>query len=115
MSRLKTFIFGFIAGFISMLIEEKTKIVNFVIMSIFVRTIHAILLVLFKKFNIYQEDSTTMDYLKYLLAATLICSVYFLNPNYKPVTNLFDKYAHYPSDYELKEAIAIRQSTKIVS
>ncbi len=54
------------------------------------------------------------DYLKFLLASSTMWGIYFMNPDYKPITNLFDKYANYPTEFERVEAHVLRQSTKIV-
>jgi hypothetical protein len=79
-----------------------------------VRVLHSLLLCLYKKFGILQKNSRVWDYLMFWASALFMWSIYFLNPGYKPITILFDKYANYPSDFELAQAKFIRNSTRIV-
>ena len=108
------FISGFISAFISILIEEKTKLVNYLILSIMVRTIHSIILIIFKKYNIFQNTGKWWDYFVFLFSAILLWGVYFLNPGFTPITSLLDAYANYRNEAEKLDAIGFRNSTRIV-
>lgn len=114
MSDILTFIIGFISAFISINLEERTPLVHYVILSIMVRVLHTSLQFLFKKLNIFQNTGKKWDFMVFLMAAVFMWSIYFLNPDYKPITDLFDKYANYANEEELAEAVRFRQMTKIV-
>jgi hypothetical protein len=108
------FMSAMISSFISVSIEEKTELVNYVISTIFVRAVHAVAVIILKKLNILQNTGKIYDFSIFLFSAILAWSVYFLNPRFKPITSLYDKYANYTEKHELETAIAFRDATRLV-
>jgi len=114
-ANITTIIFGLFSGILSIIMEEKTRLVKLFILSISVRVIHLIILSIINKYEIMQSNERIWDYIKFTFATFLIWSVYFLNPEFRPITGLFDKYSTYDKDsYELFEARVMRNSTRIV-
>lgn len=105
---------GFLSALISILIEEKTNLVSFILLSIIVRIGHSALSLLCKKLNIFQEDSKTYDYFSFLLMALTMYTVNFLNPGFKPITKQFDAYNNYLNQHEYDEMVQFRENTRIV-
>jgi hypothetical protein len=113
-SNFTIFISGFISAFCSILIEEKTNLVNYIISSIMVRVIHSIILLIFKKYNVFQNTGKVWDYFTFLIASILIWTVYFLNPGYTPVTSMIDSYANYRNEAEKSISVGFRNCTRLV-
>jgi hypothetical protein len=113
-SNFTIFLSGFISAFSSILIEEKTNLVNYIILSIMVRVVHSIILLIFKKYNVFQNTGKVWDYFTFLIASIFIWTVYFLNPDYTPVTSLIDSYANYRNQTEKMDAIRFRNFTRLV-
>lgn len=108
------FISAMISSFVSILFEEKTKFVNYVILTILVRAVHSSCVIILKRLNILQNTGKFYDFCIFLFSACLAWSVYFLNPRFKPITELFDKYANYTHKHEIDSAIAFRNATRLV-
>jgi hypothetical protein len=113
-SDLIVFLSALISALISINIEEKTKLVEYIILSIGVRVFHTLIIIFLKKNNLFQKTGKVWDYFVFLLSAILVWSVYFLNPGYAPLTNLIDSYANYRNEAEKMEVVMMRNSTRIV-
>jgi len=111
---LIVFISALLSSFISISIEEKTELMNYVISTIFVRAIHAVAVIFLKEMNILQTTGKFYDFSIFLFSACLAWGVYFLNPRFKPITSLFDKYANYTEKHEIESAISFRDATRLV-
>jgi hypothetical protein len=111
---LTIIISGFLAGLISISIEQPTSLTKFIILSIFVRSIHSLMLMLMKKFNVFQDTGRLWDFTTYLIAAIAVYSVYYFNPSYEPMTKLINTYANFVDDSEAREADAYKSLLRIV-
>jgi hypothetical protein len=107
-----TFLAGFIASLIGIATSEKYKIMNFIILSVFLRSVHSVIVVWLKK-----KKMPTQNKFASWFAIWLAClGVLFLNfyyPQYKPVSRLVDKYALYEGK-EREEMNYLRESMKIL-
>jgi hypothetical protein len=113
-STIVTFISSFLSGFISILFEEKTNLLSYIVMSIFVRSAHSLLLVILKHYDILQNPGKLWDFAIFLVVALFMYTVNYLNPSYMPISKLFDNYANYVDKAEYEEMIRFRESMRIV-
>lgn len=109
-----TFISAFISAFISISFEQKSKVVDYIVLSIMVRVIHTLLHIICKKYNIFQKTGKKFDYFIFLLAAIAMFTVHFLNPGFLPITKLFDTYGNYIDKSEKEEMLLFRNTIRIV-
>lgn len=103
----------FISSFISIMIEERTSMVSFVVLAIFVRVIHNVCNHICKRLNIFQDDSKLNSYIIFTFSSLLWFLCIFLNPTYKPIAGLSDKYSNHIGN-EKAEMEHIRNITRLV-
>ena len=111
-SDLITFISGFLSSYLSICFEEKSKLVNFIILSITVRAIHSWLVVKTKDTDRF--DGRFWNLFKFLIAANLMFFTNFLNPGFEPITTLFDGYSNYKDLNEKAQMTKSRDIFRIV-
>lgn len=102
----------FISSFACILMEERTQLTNYIILAIMVRVIHNVLSLIFKKYNIFQEDSKLNNYLAFTGSSVLWFLAIFLNPSFEAITKLSDRYSNYTAK-EIPEMAYIRNITRI--
>jgi hypothetical protein len=91
---LITFFSGFLASFIGILFAEKADIMNFVILSVMIRSMHSIIVVYLKK-NGYATSNKFVAWLIFTFACFGALFLFFFHPSYKPMTKIFDRFALY--------------------
>lgn len=103
----------FISSFLSIMIEERTSMVNFVVLAIFVRVIHNVCNHICKRLNIFQSDTKLNSYIIFTFSSLLWFLCIFLHPSYKPISGLSDKYSNHIGN-EKAEMEHIRNITRLV-
>ena len=88
--KVLTFLSGFISSLIGIIISEKSSIMNFVILSVMVRSSHSVLVVWLKK-NGYSTHNK-FGWLVLTIASFGLLFLTFFYPSYKPITNLVNRY-----------------------
>ena len=106
------FIAGFISSYIAICIEEKSKLLNYVVLAIVVRVIHSYFLIKYKDNNTCQGKF--WDFIFFFIAAILMIFTNFLNPSFQPITSLFDSYANYINPMERDQMNKMREIYRIV-
>lgn len=86
-----TLLAGFITGLVSISFEDKTELVKFMIISLFARLIHS-LLVLGAIMNKQSHQSKFYSYLALLAVCTSFNLINYYVPGYRPISTLFDGY-----------------------
>jgi hypothetical protein len=89
--RVFTFVSGFISSLIGIIISEKSSIMNFVILSVMVRSMHSMLVVWLNK-NGYSTQNKFYGWLVLTIASFGVLFLTFFYPSYKPITNLVNRY-----------------------
>lgn len=103
----------FISSFICILMEERTQLVNYIILAIAVRVVHNLVSLLCKQMNIFQKETKLNNFLFFTMSSILWFLTIFLNPSYKAITGLSDRYSNFgPS--EMKEMTHVRSITRLV-
>jgi hypothetical protein len=109
---LIVFIAGFISSYIAICIEEKSKLLNYVVLAIVVRVIHSYFLIKYKDNNPFQGK--LWDFIFFFVAAILMIFTNFLNPSFQPITSLFDSYANFINSKERDQMYKMRDIYRIV-
>jgi hypothetical protein len=109
--RIITFISGFISSLIGIFISEKVSILNFIILSVMVRTLHSWLVVWLKKSG-YPIHNRFAGFLVLNLACAIALVIYFYYPSFKPITKLIDRYALFTGN-EKEELYAMRDIIRV--
>lgn len=91
---LYTFLSGFMASFIGIFFSEKADIMNFIILSVMIRSIHSLIYVYLKK-NGYPTQNKFVAFFIFTLACFCVLFLFFFHPSYKPITKLVDRFALY--------------------
>ena len=102
----------FVSSFLCIIMEERTQLVNYVILAVIVRVMHNLMNLLFKKLNIFQEDSKFNNYLAFTMSSIFWFLSIFLNPSFEPISKLSDKYSNYTPS-EVREMTHIRAMTRL--
>jgi hypothetical protein len=111
-SKLITFIAGFISGLAGVMVSEKGSFMRFVILSVFVRSLHSLIQVALKERGLPTE-SRSVTYVVFWLACLGFLYLAYFFPSYQPISSMFITYAS-PIGNELKELNAIREQLKII-
>jgi hypothetical protein len=106
-----TFISGFISSLIAILFAEKANIMNFVILSVFVRSLHSLLVVYLKNKG-YPVHNKIISWIVLSLACFGALYLYFYHTSFVPMTNLIEKFAQFQGN-ERKEIYNFRDAVKI--
>jgi len=106
------FISGFISSYLAICIEEKSKLLNYVVLAIVVRVVHSYFLIKYKEKNLCQGKF--WDFLFFFIAAILMIFTNFLNPSFQPITSLFDSYANFINSSERDQMYKMREIYRIV-
>jgi hypothetical protein len=109
-----TFVAGLLSSYISVCFEEKTNLVNYIILSVLARVAHSGIIILFKKLNIFQVTGKLWDFSVFFIAAFILIMINFLNPGFKPITKLLDTYSNYVNQGEKDEMKRMREVMRIV-
>lgn len=109
---LIVFLAGFISSYIAINIEEKSKLMNYVVLAIVVRVIHSYFLIKYKDSNKFQGKF--WDFMFFFVAAVLMIFTNFLNPSFQPITSLFDSYANFINSKERDQMYKMREIYRIV-
>lgn len=106
------FLAGLISSYLAVLIEEKSKLMNYIVLAIAVRVIHSYFIVKYKDNNPCQ--GRFWDFMFFFVAAILMIFTNFLNPSFQPITSLFDSYANYINSAERDQMYRMREIFRIV-
>jgi hypothetical protein len=106
------FISGFISSYIAICLEEKSKLLNYIVLAIVVRVIHSFYLIKYKDKNYFQGKF--WDFTFFFIASTIMIFTNFLNPSFQPITSLFDSYANYINSSERDQMNRMREIYRIV-
>jgi len=86
---------GFIAAFIGISFAEKgVKIMNYIILSILVRSIHS-LIVVYLKHKGKEIESKFWAFIAFYLACFGFLFLAYYNPGFKPILKLYSNYANF--------------------
>jgi uncharacterized protein with PQ loop repeat len=111
--RLFTFLVGTISAMIGILIEEKTKLTNFIIFSILARLIHVFLNIGLDHFKInFGGKKASMVCFTLISIPFMFLSMY--HPSYKPINKHVESYANYVDEGERLEIEFKRNLVKLV-
>jgi hypothetical protein len=110
--KLVTFIAGFISSLVGILISEKNDVMTFVILSVFIRSLHSAIQVLLKEKG-YPTESRVTSYTVFWIACFGFLFLSYCHPSYAPIDKLFSSYA-IPTGKELEELNTIRNSIKLI-
>jgi hypothetical protein len=102
-----------ISSLIGILIEEKTTLVNFIILSVFVRVIHNLILIFLEKYNIPYQGKI-VNFLVFMIVASAFIYVNFCHPSYAPIRKIVDGYALYTSEVERREMNTARNALRLI-
>jgi hypothetical protein len=92
-SKIITFIAGFISGLVGIIISEKANILNFIVLSIFLRSIHS-LIVVWLRLNDYRSQNRLVSYVLFVIACFIFLFIAYFHPTYSQVNKLFVGYAN---------------------
>lgn len=110
--KVATFISGFISSLVGIICAEKANFLNFIILSVMVRSLHSFLIINLKKKG-YPEHNKIVGWLILTIACTGVLLSSFYNPSFRPITKLIDRYGLY-FDNERDEMKHIREGLRIV-
>jgi len=110
-SKYGVFASAFISGFICINIEEKTKLVNFLILSLMSRVFHGLLLKFNKKLEV-ELPGSSMELLFFTILSFIILYVSFKYPDFTAITQTIDNYANF-GRVEKYEINHLRRITKV--
>ena len=102
-----------ISSLIGILIEEKTTLVNFIILSVLVRVIHNLILLFLEKYNIPYHGKI-INFLVFVMVASAFIFVSFCHPSYSPIRKIVDGYALYKEEIEKREMTTCRNALRII-
>jgi len=106
------FLSGFISGFISINMEEKTNLVQFIILSLFARFLHAAFLT-YNKETQFDLPGKMLEFSLFLVINTTIIALSFLIPHFNKLTHLVDTHNN-KTHIEAYEVDHIRRIIKLV-
>ena len=109
--RLITCVSGFLSSLLGIIISEKNGIMDFIILSVLVRTLHSILVVWLRK-NGYPVHNRLVSFLVLTLACSTALFIYFCYPSFKPLGKLIDRYALFTGT-EKVELYAMREILRV--
>ena len=89
-----TFVSGFLASFIGIFFAEKAEIMNFIIVSIMLRSLHSTIVVFLKKKG-YPSHNKFIAWLIFTIACFGVLFLFFAHPSFKSMTKLVDRFAVY--------------------
>ena len=92
-SKFITFIAGFISGFVGIIISEKANFLNFIVLSVFLRSLHSIIVV-WLRINNLKSQNRMITYALFVLACFIFLFIAYFHPNYSQVNKLFFGYAN---------------------
>jgi hypothetical protein len=98
---LLTFINGTISSFIAILFSEKNNFMTFILISVFVRSLHSLLTVILAKKGL-PTQSRLVTFFLFLLANIGFLFINFYNPTFHPVSHLFANYANFMGNEKLE-------------
>lgn len=107
-----TFLCGFIAGVTGILLGEKSKINNFIILSVMARSLHSMLVVYLKKKGL-STQSKLIGWFVFYLVILVFLFLNFTHPTFTPIAKLYDVYANY-SGNERQEQNDMRKVLRII-
>jgi hypothetical protein len=110
--KLFTFLNGFISSLIGIFIGEKAKIMTFIILSVWLRSMHSLLVVFLSK-NGYKTSSKLVTWFIFFLACFGFLFLNFYHSSFRPVSKLFEGYALYQGN-ESYEVESVRRQVKLV-
>jgi hypothetical protein len=110
--KVTLFISGFISSLVGIICAEKTSILNFVILSVMVRSLHSLLVINLKKKG-YPEHNKFIGWFILTIACTGVILSSFYNPSFMPITKLVDRYALFIGN-ERAELKHLREGLRIV-
>jgi hypothetical protein len=111
---IKHFLSAFLSALISISIEDKTSLTNYIILAIMVRSFHSLFSSISKKYNLFQQPTRLFDFSLFLITCLSVVTVSHLNPTYEPLKKLYDTYNKYIDDKEESEYILMRNLTRLV-
>ena len=85
------FISGFLSGFIAINFEEKTNLVQFLILSVFARCLHATFLKQNKDIN-FDLPWKLLEFILFTVINTTLISLSFLIPHFDKIRDLVDNH-----------------------
>jgi len=107
-----SFISGFISSLIAVLIEEKTDLMNFVILSVMVRVSYVIAVIIADHFKIPSYPRTA-NLLLFIVASVGFIFLAFCHPTFAPINKLFLNYANLEPN-EIKELQTYTEKVRII-
>ena len=107
-----TFLAGFVSGLIGIIISEKVNILNFIILSVFLRSLHS-LIVVWLRANNYNSQNRLISYLVFVVACFIFLFIAYFHPSYSQVNKLFFGYANVLGN-EKKELTDIMNKINLV-
>jgi hypothetical protein len=106
-----TFLSGCIACLIGIAVSEKNEIMNYIILSVFTRCLHSILVVWLNKKKLPTQNKIASWFAIWLAClGVLFLSIYY--PQYKPISKLVDRYALY-AGRDQEEMNYVRESMRL--
>ncbi len=111
-SPTSSFISGFISSLIAVLVEEKTDLMNFVILSVMVRVMYVIAVILIDYYNL-PKFPRTANLVLFVLASIGFIFLAFCHPSFTPINKLFLNYANLEPN-EVKELQVYTDRVKIM-
>lgn len=108
--KLYTFISGFIASLIGILISEKAKIMNFIVMYALIRSLHSALVVFLKKKGC-ETHNKIITWIAFASCLFAILMMAFYYPSFHKTKNLVDSWAQFKKN-EANEVSYLRQFAK---
>lgn len=86
---------GFLAAFVGILFVEKgVKIMNYIILSILIRSIHSLIVVYLSKRG-FKTQSHFWGFMAFYLACFGFLFIVYFNPDYKPIFKLYSRYGNF--------------------
>jgi len=109
--RLFIVLAGFISSLIGVCIEEKTSLVNFIILSVVMRLLHILINMGIDKFSI-PYPGKLVNFSAFLGVGVTLMLINFYFPQYKPIKKVVDGYALF-NGTEFDELNFVRNTLKI--
>jgi len=88
------FLSGFISGYLAILVEEKTPMVKFIVISIFVRLLHSIA-VKVNSNSQYDIPYISYEFLTFLISSIVMVYLSFIFPQFTGITKAIDVYGNF--------------------
>ena len=85
---------GLISSLTSIFIEEKTELMNFIILSVMIRSLYAIIIVLADKYK-WPDYPRTANLLIFILASIGFIFIAFCHPTFATINKLFINFANF--------------------